>query len=214
MKFVTPIDTIDARTTKPVINERVSAVRRAIFGVAIPMLIERGFDHVTVDDIADHVGVSRRTIFRYFPTKADIVLDWASSEGEGLYESLARQPFHHPLHLRLRAALADFIAEHRADHDWHVQIARLTAETPALRARAHEKFEHWEEMVCQRIAIDHGTTEPTTTQRVVVALFMAVYRQAIRQWVAIDAARPIQELLDEAFSIASAMLHPDEGASA
>src|SRR6218665_3240094 len=136
-------------------QDRVDGVRRAVFAEAIPLVLERGFDNVTVDDIADRAGVSRRTIFRHFPTKADIVLNWMTSEGEGLCCSLTRQPVNQPLFDRLRMALDDFVAEYRADHDWHLQIARLGASTPALRARSHERFEIWEAMLCRQIAIDH-----------------------------------------------------------
>jgi AcrR family transcriptional regulator len=180
-------------------EERLAAVRQAVFSEAIPLLIERGFDNVTVEEIADRVGVSRRTIFRHFPTKADIVLNWNISEGKGLRDSLARQPSDKPLFARLRAALDDFIAEYRADHDWHVRIGRLSASTPALRARAHEKFEFWEDMLCDQIAMDQGGAEPTPEQRLMVALFMAVYRHVVRQWLAEEETRPVQTLFDNAF---------------
>jgi len=58
--------------------------------LALALFTERGFDEVTMADIADAAGVSRRTLFRYFPSKPDLV--WG-----GFDEAIER----------FRAALAD-----------------------------------------------------------------------------------------------------------
>lgn len=50
-----------------------------VAGAALRMFLERGYDEVTMEDIARAVGHSRRTIFRHFPTKAALV--WAGTEG-------------------------------------------------------------------------------------------------------------------------------------
>lgn len=54
------------------------ADRRALAGLAMDLFEARGFDGVTMDDIAAAAGLSRRTLFRMFPSKADLV--WSGSE--------------------------------------------------------------------------------------------------------------------------------------
>ncbi|EDY44193.1 TetR/AcrR family transcriptional regulator [Streptomyces sp. SPB074] len=57
--------------------------REAIGDVALALFLEHGFDHVSVNDIAAAAEVSKPTLFRYFPTKEDLVLDrFADHQGE------------------------------------------------------------------------------------------------------------------------------------
>lgn len=61
-----------ARMVSTASNPRADAVRRALVDATTALLFERGTD-VTLDEIAERAKVGRRTIFRYFPSKDDIV---------------------------------------------------------------------------------------------------------------------------------------------
>src|SRR5436305_1921691 len=49
--------------------------RREIAGSAMQLFAQRGFDHVTVAEVAAAAGVSEKTVFNYFPTKEDLFFD-------------------------------------------------------------------------------------------------------------------------------------------
>jgi transcriptional regulator GlxA family with amidase domain len=51
--------------------------RQRISDVATTLFVVRGFDHVTVSEIAQIVGVSEKTVFNYFPTKESLLFDRA-----------------------------------------------------------------------------------------------------------------------------------------
>ncbi|MFB4279769.1 TetR family transcriptional regulator [Nonomuraea sp. MTCD27] len=55
-------------------EQHKEATRRALQEAATRMFEERGFAETTVRDIAEAVGVTERTFFRYFPSKEDLVL--------------------------------------------------------------------------------------------------------------------------------------------
>src|SRR5579863_3134491 len=58
----------------PSLQERKQqVVRDAIFDAATDLFAESGFDETTVDDIAEKAGVSRRSFFRYFSSKGDLM---------------------------------------------------------------------------------------------------------------------------------------------
>lgn len=59
-------------------------VRDAIWTAAIDLFAEKGFDETTVDDIADSAGTSRRTFFRHFESKSDLMAQPVVSYGASL----------------------------------------------------------------------------------------------------------------------------------
>jgi len=67
------------------------ATRRAISNAATRLFIERGFDHVTVDEIAAAAGVGRMTVFNHFPRKEDMFFDRDDEGRETLREALRQR---------------------------------------------------------------------------------------------------------------------------
>ena len=59
--------------------------------VAMLLFAERGFDAVTVDEIAAAAGISPRTFFRYFASKDDIVLQYRRRLDERLVDVMRAQ---------------------------------------------------------------------------------------------------------------------------
>jgi AcrR family transcriptional regulator len=76
--------------------------------VALALFAEHGFEATTLDDIAAALGVSRRTLFRYYPSKNDIVWAEFSAHLAGLRERLAGAPPDEPLMDVLRRAVVAF----------------------------------------------------------------------------------------------------------
>jgi AcrR family transcriptional regulator len=66
------------------------ATRQGISNVATRLFMERGFDHVTVDEIADAADVGRMTVFNHFPRKEDMFFD-LDQEGRDILREALRQ---------------------------------------------------------------------------------------------------------------------------
>jgi AcrR family transcriptional regulator len=63
-------------------RRRNEDARLAVLGAADELLIERGFGDVTVEGIAARAGVSKQTIYRWWPSKVDILLDTLVDEAD------------------------------------------------------------------------------------------------------------------------------------
>ena len=139
---------------------------------------QRGYDAVSIAEIAAAADVSRRTLFAYFPTKDDLVLHrFADHEDEAARVVRAREPDVAPLdalHAHLRAAL-----ERRdpvtglCDDPRVVRFYRLVLDTPALSAalvRYQARGEH-----ALATALD-GAEEPSLTARLAAGQILVVLR--------------------------------------
>lgn len=107
--------------------------------VALELFAQRGFRNVTVDDIAEAAGVSARTLFRYFPTKEDFLLEFPRRGLRGAVEAIAEFELSPtPLESAWRGLLALFDetspdVDHltlwrRAAHDAPEVVARVRGE--------------------------------------------------------------------------------------
>jgi AcrR family transcriptional regulator len=123
------------------LRERKKArIRETIAATAIRVFLERGFDQVSITDIAREAEVSRRTLFAYFPTKEDLVLQrFADHEDEAARTVWARRSDQPPLEA-LREALLDALRRRDPstglnDSPEIIAFLRLITSTESLAAR-------------------------------------------------------------------------------
>src|ERR1700737_2611044 len=92
----------------------------ALETVALRLFEQRGFDNVTVEDIAAEAGISARTFYRYFPAKEDVLQQQIARRSAGLRAALSARPVDEPPLQSLRRALAEEIGAEDADpiHRW------------------------------------------------------------------------------------------------
>ena len=110
--------------------------RQAIAAAGMRLFVTRGFDHVTVGEIARETGVSEKTVFNYFPTKEDIFFDEVPERLEALTDAVrARRPGKslvetmHELHAKQCGRLASPGFAH---------FSRTISESTALQAKETE----------------------------------------------------------------------------
>ena len=152
---------------------------------ALELFCAKGFDAVTIDDIATAADVSRRTFFRYFASKEDVILsDHPKRLGE-LQAALDRRPADEPALTALRQAILSLAGSYEEQRDHMLRRFRLVGETPALEARSLCLQRNWETAVTGMLA-ERMDVDPTKDLRpaTVAATTMAAMRVATANWLA------------------------------
>ncbi|MFF3002013.1 TetR family transcriptional regulator [Kitasatospora sp. NPDC057940] len=159
--------------------------RETIAATAIRLFLDRGFDQVSITEIAEAAEVSRRTLFAYFPTKEDLVLQrFADHENEAARTVRARPGGQPPLEA-LRAAVLDGLARRDpntglCDDPEVMAFLRMIVETESLAARMIRYAARGSDELAEALleaGVDPLDARLVATQVIVVQRELAVMNQ-------------------------------------
>jgi AcrR family transcriptional regulator len=193
---------------QPGLRERARrAIQKEITEVAERLFIERGYEQTTIDDIAAAAGTSRRSVFRYFPTKEDIVVGKFDFVAEAIVDSLRGRPVGEPVWVSLRR-MFDLLVPY-VDAPGMQEVAepmqRIVFATPGLLARYLEKLERMKDaaelMVRERAqACGSSFAESDPTPRAVIGAAFGCLLAAQQAWLAGGAADTFAACIDRAMA--------------
>jgi AcrR family transcriptional regulator len=174
---------VDQRPVERLWERRRRRTAAELEEAALRLFAERGFDAVTVDDIAAEAGVSRRTFFRYFASKEDVLLSDHLRRLAELRAALAARPADEPVLTAVRQAILSMTQGYEQERERLLRRAQIMAETPALQTRSLGHQRVWEEAVKDMVALRLGV-DPTMDVRpaVVAATTLAAVRVAVGTW--------------------------------
>ncbi|CAM5555702.1 TetR family transcriptional regulator [Streptomyces aurantiogriseus] len=172
---------------------------------ALQLLALKGFDGVTIDEIAVAAGVSKRTFFRYFASKEDVVVQFLSGMGEAMRAELAARPAGEPPSVALRHTVQVPVAEcaDRSDHaERALRVVRLILRTPALRARFLERQAQWRD----DLATELGRRLPPGPDtdlwaHLAAGMTLTAFDTVLRRWSDSDGTEDPTTLTDRAFTL-------------
>ncbi|MGV9770593.1 TetR/AcrR family transcriptional regulator [Streptosporangium sp. NPDC003464] len=114
-------------------ERKKAATRQAIADAALELFLERGYDQVSISDIADAADVSKTTVFKHFTGKEALVFDQDQDQESELITVVRQRP--------AGQSVLDALREHALDtlppietHPQRAAFARLVDSTPELRA--------------------------------------------------------------------------------
>jgi AcrR family transcriptional regulator len=157
--------------------------RQLIADTARRLFAERGFDGVTVAEIARAADVAEKTVFNYFPTKEDLFYSRLEAFEEELLDAVrGRAPGESVI-----AAFRAFITRQRgvfdlSDDEASEQlrtITRLITESPALLAREREVMARYTDALAALLAEETRTDPGAVEPRVVAAALIGIHRSLI-----------------------------------
>ncbi|HEX3492925.1 MAG TPA: TetR/AcrR family transcriptional regulator [Streptosporangiaceae bacterium] len=179
-------------------------LRRLIQTESLRLFETQGYEHTTVEQIAEAAETSTTTFYRYFPTKEDVVLD---NDASPLFEAtVATRPAGEPLAATIRAAMAAVVGAAEADRDHTLARMRLIETVPALEARYAGQERRTIDYLARLLA-GRTARPPDDYQIELVAFVLAgVLFTASRRWVADQGATPMTGLVDQALTTIEPLL--------
>ena len=180
-----------------------AGVRARVEEAALDLFTRRGFDDVTSDEVADAAGISRRTFFRYFPTKADAV--WGDFAGHvaRLARLLEDSPADRPVLASICAAYTEVNEYPPAEQALLRQRLRLILTEPALQAHSQLRYAAVDRVVAEHVARRSGGPPSGLLPRLVATSTRAAATTAFEVWLA-DPAVALGDVLRAAFDELSA----------
>jgi AcrR family transcriptional regulator len=156
-------------------------VRTAISDVATRLFVERGFDNVTVAEIAEAANVSTMTVFNHFQKKEDLFFD---REGQLLAfarEAFAgRQQHESPVDV-LHRLTHDVLRKKLAPTPESLGFWDAVAKSASLRARAREMRDHGAENLAEVLAAAVGKSTPDAEARLIALHLVAAWQTALQE---------------------------------
>lgn len=149
---------------------------------AFTLFAERGFAETTLAAIAEAVGVSRRTLFRYYQSKNDIPWGQFDRTLDHFRDLLADQPDELPVHEAIHRAVVEFNRFPADAHPPHRERMRLILTTPELQAHSVLRYTEWRQVIAEDVARRTGAQATDLVPQVAGHVSLAISLAAYEHW--------------------------------
>lgn len=150
--------------------------RREIADQAMRLFVQRGFERVTVAEVAEAAAVSEKTVFNYFPTKEDLFYDEVPEREAAIVGAIRGRASGESVLAALRRLQ---IGEcNRLCSPEFATFARVIEESPALQAKELEVMAHFVQVVAGALESELGID--ARDARIAAGLLVSVHRQFFR----------------------------------
>ncbi|MFI8849905.1 TetR family transcriptional regulator [Streptomyces sp. NPDC053499] len=196
-------------------DRKKEQTRQRIAAVALRLFSERGFDNVTVNEIAEAAEVAKATLFAYFPTKESLVLQGVS--GDDLAGIVARRPAGQTFLEALRAHHRELAAGQLPQPDLDALLARVRVihDSPALQAAANSLLYQQRQALAQVLAEEYGPTPAALMAAQIAASLLTLqetyFQRLLGDTTPTDAGRALAKDVELAFDLLEHGLDHTEG---
>jgi AcrR family transcriptional regulator len=183
--------------------------RTAIREATYALIKEQGYDATTIEQIAERAEVSPSTVFRYFPTKEDIVL--TDEYDPVLLDELRRRPADEPWMESLRYVMKLAIAAATDEEPEAVRLrSHLLVQVPAVRSRMLESMSVTGRMLGEAIAERTGRARDSFEVRVFTMSLIGALAEVSLYWAENGFEDDLNDLVDRALDVVEHGLAPEK----
>ncbi len=179
-------------------RKKLQAMRR-IQIEALDLVEQRGYEEVTVEDIAAAADVSPSSVYRYFGTKENVII-WDEYDPPllaGLADHLGSLPPLEAGRLTMRTLTSRF----SSDLEHSLRRARLIFGVPELEKAGRENLATMHDAVTAILATTSGRPPGDLAVRVIAIAMVGALQASIETWVEGNGKRSLQDVMDEAFDV-------------
>jgi AcrR family transcriptional regulator len=151
-------------------------MRQLIANKAMGLFVQRGFDQVTVAEVAAAAGVSEKTVFNYFPSKEDLFFDEVDAREAAIVDAIRNRKRGVSILQALQRLQLDSCA--RMCHPAFATFAAIIEGSPALQAKELEVMGRLTDTIAATIRSELGV--PAIDAHVAANLLVGVHWQLFR----------------------------------
>lgn len=173
-----------AAPTRPSLQARKQQLVRAeLSDAAWELFGRKGYEATSVAEIARAAGVSRRTFFRYYASKEDVLVETSDQIAEEFLAGVAGRPIREAPLVSIQRALVPMLVSRLAQADTARAMIRLLRESRSLRRAMLERHARMEErlaaLLAARLSIDPATD---STPALLAFIARALHDTAFNVW--------------------------------
>jgi len=194
---------MDADSRLTLRERKKRKTRCELEAAALRLFVTRGFDAVTVEEITAAAEVSKRTFFRYFASKEDVVLAHHARHLLVLERLLAERPADEPVLAVVRGALVGLGTVFQEEREYILARAQVVLMTRSLHGRALELYGLFQEAIAEAVARRCGADQIRDLRvRLASGIAATALREALLVWTLGGGQASLPALVDRSFELA------------
>lgn len=181
------------------VERKQESVREAIGAAASRLFLDQGFQSATIDDIAKAAGIGRRTFFRYFETKEDVVLWKFDQFARHVVTLIAARPAREHALVALQRALTEASEFYNQEPAQTLLLLKLTEATPSLYAQQLMQQDRWKSWFAEALRKRTRASARSVGPELVAAVGLEATAIAVRRWVNVPGSN-LSDLIAASFA--------------
>jgi AcrR family transcriptional regulator len=158
-----------------------AATESALQEAALDLFVQKGYDRTTIEEIVREADVSRRTFFRYFGSKEEVIFKGAEEDLEHLRKLVRERPAQEPSLEAVKHVMIGFVRHLEAREAPVLSFVHVVLMSDTLTARAAELQLRWTQSLAEALAERAGKAIDIPS-RLLAALGMATLAAGIAAW--------------------------------
>lgn len=177
-------------------EQKKQDTRSRLVTAARQLFISQGYDESSIEEISQLAGVSRRTCFRYFPSKESLAFPYREQRLVRFNALIREGPPGETAYEAVKRACLVMAGQFMTEREETVSLEQLVRRHPTLRAFEREYDRHWEQVIADALAKDGDDPQ---IARLLGGAMMGLIRAAFEIWLESDGTLNLIEMAQQIF---------------